>query len=133
MILSRKAVVLAFAFLVAVHGRASAATTLKTPLILTKSGGECLCAVTNVGLKPINVGVRMIDATSTALVPDGDTCTGTPLAPGASCFVVLNAFSLPSGQTIGGFHCVFTSSSSAVRGVGYGDGGPQVYSFPATK
>ncbi len=124
--LSRTLCLLAASILVS-YGSASAAPTLRTPLIIASS--FVACVATNIGTKPLDVTVSVTDAAGAPLAASTDTCTGTPVPPQSSCLIQVTTFS--AAIPIGGF-CSFTGSGK-YKAVGYGTSGSTAVAFPAAK
>lgn len=97
-----------------------AATTLTTPFVAASVDGVCL--VTNASRKPIVVTGRLLDQLGGAYTPAVDTCSPTPVQPGATCAIGA-VTSMPPGATYIGFSCSIVSSSNKVRAIGYGFNG----------
>jgi hypothetical protein len=93
------------ALLVGTTGRAHAAQTISSPLVLWT--GQLGCYVRNVGATPITVNVQLIAIDGTAITPTFEDCNAAALAGGATCVV------LASPATTAWAACSATASRSA--------------------
>jgi len=95
--------------LVLVSGTAALAADFATPIVAANTGQTLECALTNVGTKPTNVTLELIDQTGATMPTVFNTCSVGVLQPRGSCVA------LPSTQPPFAAYCAVTSSTTQVR------------------
>ena len=109
------------ALLVLIAGRADAAQTISSPLLVWS--GQLGCYVRNVGVTPVSVTVQLLGADGTAIAPTFEDCSAGPLAGGFTCAVLAAG---PPSTFLAACSATAAGSAKSLRGtleVRYGPSG----------